>query len=143
MALSRKCQGKRDLGQPLKSWNWGKNSSKGLYLVRRRKKKKLTIIVGWLGKFLSRRHTNYNLNRKLLNKILVFNLSQYDAHLFLKELFNSSKLKITLLACNEERYIHLNKDLFKLEKAHPYLSVVDTLQLVVTSLEKLENNMSS
>lgn len=95
------------------------------------------------GKYLGPAHNECNLNRKLPTKIPVFchNLSGYDAHLFIKELYTFSEMKTSVIASTEERYINFTKDVFKYDKGYLTLSFVDTFRFINVSIEKLANNL--
>lgn len=92
-------------------------------------------------------HSNCNLNFKLPKYIPVYfhNLSGYDAHLFIKNLYDAGD-STEVLAENKEKYISFTKSLYthsyvgkdgKLKKNYLKIRFLDSFRFLASSLDKL------
>ena len=84
--------------------------------------------------------------------IVFYNLSGYDAHLFIKELGRFYKNDVEVIAKNKEKYISFNVKInFKLagvrdeegKKVHKNIQLrfIDSFRFMVSSLDKLASNL--
>ena len=105
----------------------------------------------YTGKYRGALHSKCNLRLKRTNAIPVFfhNLTGYDSHLFVKRLADSHG-DVNCIPRNEEKYIIFNKQVCvdtvvknDDEKVNIYstLKFTDTMNFMLTSLEKLVDNM--
>ena len=99
------------------------------------KYKKVRDHCPFTGKYRGALHSKCNLRLKRTRTIPVFfhNLTGYDCHLFVKRLADSNG-DVNCIPRNEEKYITFNKQV-RLD------TVVDSMNFMQTSLEKLVDNM--
>ncbi|CAH1099678.1 unnamed protein product [Psylliodes chrysocephalus] len=104
-----------------------------------------------LGKFRSAAHNSCNLNYKLPKFIPVFfhNLTNYDSHLFIKEL-TTKKESVSALAQTKEKYISFSKSILvekskdpKVPDSFMKLRFVDSFRFLSRSLDKLSETLDS
>ncbi|XP_064214277.1 uncharacterized protein LOC135266857 isoform X1 [Tribolium castaneum] len=99
------------------------------------------------GRYRSAAHSNCNLNFQIPNFIpIVFhNLTNYDSHLFIKELALEES-EINILGKTKEKYITFSKKICvgeylnsnnRIVKEHLHLRFIDSFQFLTCSLEKL------
>ncbi|KAJ8909605.1 hypothetical protein NQ315_003716 [Exocentrus adspersus] len=97
-------------------------------------------------------HSICNLNYKLPGfvPIILHNLSGYDTHLFVKELF-CSRDKVDVLAQSSEKYISFTKYLYVddyenkdgvVKKKYLRMRFIDSFKFLSTSLENLASNLN-
>ena len=102
------------------------------------------------GKYRGAAHNKCNLNYKIPKffPVIFHNLSGYDSHLFIKKL-GVSEGKIDCIPNNEEKYISFTKevvvDTFKKEdkqiEVKRYITFIDSIRFMASSLAKLANNL--
>ncbi|KAK4871823.1 hypothetical protein RN001_015947 [Aquatica leii] len=97
------------------------------------------------GQFRGAAHGVCNLNFQLPHFIPVFfhNLSNYDTHLFIKELACNHK-NINVIAQNKEKYITFSKTIINQTGAIPpfRLKFLDSFRFMASSLDKLAQNLN-
>ncbi|HJY23112.1 MAG TPA: DNA polymerase, partial [Hanamia sp.] len=100
------------------------------------------------GEFRGVAHNRCNLNYKVPHFLPIFfhNLSNFDAHLFIKELaFDDEQIEI--LPLNKERYISITKHLLVNsptdgeDKEYVQLRFLDSFRFMASSLDKLAGNL--
>ncbi|XP_074026512.1 uncharacterized protein [Leptinotarsa decemlineata] len=98
-------------------------------------------------------HSSCNLNFKLPNfiPIIFHNLSGYDCHLFIKELYKN-KDKVDVIPQTNEKYISFTKHLFthsytdkdgRVKKNYLKMRFIDSFRFMPSSLENLGANLTS
>uniref|UniRef100_A0ABD2WXG3 DNA-directed DNA polymerase n=1 Tax=Trichogramma kaykai TaxID=54128 RepID=A0ABD2WXG3_9HYME len=87
-------------------------------------------------------HNNCNLNYKDSKQIPVFfhNLSNYDAHIFIKELCGQVKGRVQVLAQSKEKYISFTKHIDNTKISFRFL---DSLKFLSGSLQKIAETLDS
>ncbi|CAH1107474.1 unnamed protein product [Psylliodes chrysocephalus] len=102
-------------------------------------------------KYRSPVHNSCNLNYKLPSFIPVFfhNLTNYDSHLFIKEL-TTKKESVSVLAQTKEKYISFSKSIMVEKSTNPKvrdsfikLRFVDSFRFLTRSLDKLSETLDS
>ncbi|KAJ8917969.1 hypothetical protein NQ315_002664 [Exocentrus adspersus] len=105
------------------------------------------------GKFRFAAHTNCNLNYKIPNfiPIICHNMSGYDIHMFIKQLFSENST-VDVIAQSKEKYISITKHLHVgsyidkdgLSKRRMLkLRFIDSFKFMASSLQTLGANLSS
>ncbi|XP_050516351.1 uncharacterized protein LOC126891213 [Diabrotica virgifera virgifera] len=100
-------------------------------------------------KYLGASHNSCNINNKLSNTIPVFfhNMSNYDCHLFIKELSTTGE-KVSVIAQTKEKYITISKRIL-VEKSkngldkYITLKFVDSYRFLAKSLDILSTTLDS
>ncbi|CAH1107138.1 unnamed protein product [Psylliodes chrysocephalus] len=104
-----------------------------------------------LGKYRNAAHNSCNLNYKVPNCIPVFfhNLSNYDCHLFIKELSTKGE-SVSAIAQTKEKYISFSKSILveksddpKVRDSFIKLRFVDSFRFLARSLDKLSETLDS
>lgn len=91
-------------------------------------------------------HSSCNLQVKVVNFIPVFlhNLSNYDCHLFIKELAEDGS-KIDIIPINKEKYISFTKKILvdKIDNENVYINLrfLDSFRFMSSKLDKLAANL--
>ncbi|XP_050505390.1 uncharacterized protein LOC126883768 [Diabrotica virgifera virgifera] len=99
--------------------------------------------------YLGPSHNSCNINNKLSNTIPVFfhNMSNYDCHLFIKELSTTGE-KVSVIAQTKEKYITISKGIL-VEKSkngldkYITLKFVDSYRFLAKSLDILSTTLNS
>lgn len=89
-------------------------------------------------------HNTCNLQYKLKNEVNVFfhNLSRYDIHLFLNELYNYEDCsKLHIISKTSETYLSLHKTITLSDGSTIVVNFKDSLRFLSESLEALANNL--
>ncbi|CAH1104394.1 unnamed protein product [Psylliodes chrysocephalus] len=100
------------------------------------------------GQYRGPAHNSCNINYKISNTIPVFfhNLSNYDYHLFIKELSTKGE-RVSVIAQTKEKYISFSKAILveKAENKHVYMSLrfVDSFRFLAKSLDNLSTTLDS
>ncbi|XP_072389408.1 uncharacterized protein [Diabrotica undecimpunctata] len=100
-------------------------------------------------KYLGPAHNSCNINYKLSNTIPVFfhNMSNYDCHLFVKELSTTGE-QVSVIAQTKEKYITISKKILVEESKrgpHKYITLrfVDSFRFLAKSLDILSTTLDS
>lgn len=93
------------------------------------------------GNYRGAAHQACNLNYKnTFNIPVVFhNLSNYDSHLFIKELANLEGEQVFLLPLNDEKYISFSK---KIQNSKIKLKFIDSFRFLDSSIEELASHLT-
>ena len=113
---------------------------------------KVRVHCHYTGQYREPAHRNCNLRYKipLYIPIVFYNLSRYDAHLFIRELGKKfDKGKIGVIAENKEKYISFNvdviidkyEDISKVKEKKIQLKFIDSMRFMASSLDSLMNNL--
>ncbi|XP_050517398.1 uncharacterized protein LOC126892024 [Diabrotica virgifera virgifera] len=99
--------------------------------------------------YLGPSHNSCNINNKLSNTIPVFfhNMSNYDCHLFIKELSTTGE-KVSVIAQTKEKYITISKRILVEESKNGLdkyitLKFVDSYRFLAKSLDILSTTLNS
>ena len=103
----------------------------------------------YTGKYREPAHRTCNLRYKIPSHIpiILHNLSEYDAHLLIRELGKETN-KISVIAENKEKYISFTTDLVvdeyqdkgKTKEKNVQLRFIDSFKFMASSLASLTNN---
>ncbi|CAG9840781.1 unnamed protein product [Diabrotica balteata] len=100
-------------------------------------------------KYLGPAHNSCNINYKLSNTVPVFfhNMSNYDCHLFVKELSTTGE-QVSVIAQTKEKYITISKKILVEESKkgpHKYITLrfVDSFRFLTKSLDILSTTLDS
>ena len=118
------------------------------------KNKKVKYHCHFTGRYRGAAHNLCNLKYKIpkFTPVVFHNLSEYDSHLFIKNL-GFSEDKIDCIPNNEERFISFSKSIQvgsytkkekneeKEIKVHHTIRFIDSFKFMATSLDKLVNNL--
>ena len=105
------------------------------------------------GKYRGAAHNSCNLSYKVPKffPVLLHNLSNYDAHLFVKKLRGDDNERINCIPCNEEKYISFSREVVvdkfinkegKEVTVKRELRFLDSFRFMPSSLDALSKNLS-